>query len=41
LANFVNEIEKNKRVINAASKARQIEKLEKSLESFKKSLEEG
>ena len=41
LAKFVNELDKNKRVINATSKVRQIEKLEKLVESFKKSLEEG
>ena len=41
LAKFVNELDKNKLVINATSKVRQIEKLEKLVESFKKSLEEG
>jgi hypothetical protein len=40
-ANFMDEIDENKKFINDPSKVRQMKKIEKCVESFKKDLESG
>jgi hypothetical protein len=40
-ANFMDEIDENKKFINDPSKVRQMKKLEKYVESFKRDLESG
>ena len=40
-ANFMDEIDENRKIINDPSKVRQMEKIEKYVESFKKDLGSG
>ena len=40
-ANFMDEIDENRKIINDPSKVRQMEKIEKCVESFKKDLGSG
>ena len=40
-ANFMDEIDENKKFIKDPSKVRQMRKLEKRVESFKKDMESG
>ena len=39
--NFMDEVDENKKFINDPSKVRQMKKIEKYVESFKKDLESG